>query len=172
MRLTVVFLLLVALMPLRAAADDAFTMSEPRVVASADVDVVNEIGRTHVLADFLPVGEPGILHFWATWCGPCVQGMPHLQEVAAEFENVRIVGLSVDDEIEPVQKFFDLEFEPLYTVGWVGMSGYESMQIRGIPNLFVVDESGTIVDNIVGYVGEDDTRLEDALEALLSAAAQ
>ena len=55
MRLTVVFLLLVALMPLRAAADDAFTMSEPRVVASADVDVVNEIGRTHVLADFLPL---------------------------------------------------------------------------------------------------------------------
>jgi thiol-disulfide isomerase/thioredoxin len=52
-----------------------------------------QIGRTHVLADFLPVGEPGILHFWATWCGPCREELPDLDAYA---EDLSEAGLGRD----------------------------------------------------------------------------
>ena len=88
---------LASLLARPSLAGDAFTATEPRVVASADVEVVNEIGRTHVLADFLPVAEPGILHFWATWCGPCHQIAPHIEQIAKEYAGkIKVAKLDVD----------------------------------------------------------------------------
>jgi thiol-disulfide isomerase/thioredoxin len=95
--------------------------------------------------------------------------MPHLQEVATAYadQGVRIIGLSVDDEMALVQDFFSGDFQPAYTVGWVGFEGFETGAFRGIPSLFVVDQEGRIDTYIAGY-GKGDTRLEDALDALLA----
>ena len=52
-------------------------------------------------------------------------------------------------------------------MGWVGFEGFETGAFRGIPSLFVVDQEGRIDSYIAGY-GTGDTRLEDALDALLA----
>ena len=111
-----------------------------------------------------------LLDFWATWCGPCIQGMPHLQKIAVDYQEhgVEVMGLSVDSDLDVVQKFFNVDFEPLYTVGWVGPEGFDIGQFSGIPSLFVVDTDGTIAEYIVGYSGAEDTRIEDAIEAILA----
>lgn len=109
-----------------------------------------------------------VVDFWATWCGPCIYGMPHLQAVTDAYADrgVRVIGLSVDDELAPVKALFAGDFQPAYTVGWVGLSGFESGKFRGIPSLFVVDEQGRVNTYIAGY-SDGDIRLEKALDALL-----
>ena len=106
-----------------------------------------------------------VVDLWATWCGPCVQGMP---EAYAD-RGVRVVGLSVDENPSAVKKFYkgvDLDVIA-YELGHVGRSGFETMKITGIPALFVVDRDGKIATFISGYGGKDDHRLEQALDDLL-----
>ncbi len=51
-------------------------------------------------------GKVYVVEFWATWCGPCIQGMPHLAELQREYaeKGVQIIGVSSED-LETVQEF-------------------------------------------------------------------
>src|SRR5688572_20404372 len=57
------------------------------------------------VAEFKP-GNVYVLEFWATWCGPCRDGMPHLADLQTKYKdyNVTIIGIS-DEPIETVQNF-------------------------------------------------------------------
>lgn len=108
-----------------------------------------------------------VVDMWATWCGPCVAGMPHLQEVQEAYadKGVRVIGLSVDKERSAAIRFFK-GAEVGYTLGWAGQPGWTSLKLSGIPALFVVGRDGVITHRIEGY-GSHDTRLERALDSLL-----
>src|SRR5690554_1475371 len=41
-------------------------------------------------------GRPLLVNFWATWCAPCVKEMPDLDQLQAEFPQVRFVGIGID----------------------------------------------------------------------------
>ncbi len=41
-------------------------------------------------------GRVYVVEFWATWCGPCIRGMPHLSELARKYKDkVTITGISI-----------------------------------------------------------------------------
>lgn len=53
-------------------------------------------------------GTPIIFHFWATWCGPCVQELPELIELAKKVrpKGYALVAVAVDDDWKTVESFF------------------------------------------------------------------
>ncbi|KAJ3074652.1 hypothetical protein HDU98_010648 [Podochytrium sp. JEL0797] len=46
-----------------------------------------------------------VLEHWATWCGPCVKGIPHITEVAKKFPQVSFVGVTQEKDEAVVQAF-------------------------------------------------------------------
>ncbi len=91
-------------------------------------------------------GRVVVLEFWATWCGPCVAAIPHLNELVAELSGESVVFLSITDESPDVVEGF-LAGHPID--GWVGLDGdgssFDAYGIHGVPVTVVIDGDGVVV---------------------------
>lgn len=92
------------------------------------------------------VGQVVVVEFWATWCGPCVVAIPHLNELAEKFESRGVRFISITDEKEEtVTKF--LKRKPIK--GWLALdpdeSTFKAYGVRGIPLTAVVGPDGTLI---------------------------
>lgn len=90
-------------------------------------------------------GKVVVLEFWATWCGPCIAAMPHLNELADKFKDQPVQFIAVTDQDEKVVAPF-LGKKPIHA--WIGLDTDKSMfkayGITGIPHTVVVDQKGRI----------------------------
>ena len=90
-----------------------------------------------------------VVEFWATWCAPCVRGIPHLTEVQKKYGNqVNVVGLSNEEDEEKVKSFVvKMGAEMDYHVGMADKVSYQAYMeaIDHIPHAFLVDAKGIVV---------------------------
>jgi thiol-disulfide isomerase/thioredoxin len=124
--------------------------------------------------------QPGhvyVVEFWATWCPPCRQSIPHLTKLQAEHKDkVTIIGVSLDeDSTRKVKKFVTKQGETMeYTVahdkkGKVHNAYSRAFGERFIPHAFIVDQQGKIV--WVGYPMGMDGVLKKVVDGTFDAAA-
>lgn len=98
-------------------------------------------------------GRVVLLNFWATWCPPCREELPALEEVARSFadEGLTVLTVSVREPADTVRKFVQemgLRLPVLLDAdGDVG----DRYGVLAIPTTVAVDRSGRIVGKIVGY---------------------
>jgi uncharacterized protein (TIGR03435 family) len=90
-------------------------------------------------------GKVVVVEFWATWCGPCVAAIPHLNDLAEQFKDKPVVFISVTSENEDVVRLF-LKNHPIKA--WIGLDDYEvlnkAFHVEGIPHAVIVDANGHI----------------------------
>jgi peroxiredoxin len=122
------------------------------------------------LADFK--GQVVVLDFWATWCGPCMKAMPHLEQVHRETKDQGVVVLAscTSDSRQAFERWVrdNRERYTFLTAHDAAERGPERASrtlygVRGIPTQFVIGRDGRILEVIVGYSGEKDVRLQQAL---------
>ena len=111
-----------------------------------DVTAKTLEGVEQTLADFK--GKVVLIDVWATWCGPCIAGLPKLREVAKKFAgtNFTVLSVSADDKVETVKDF--LEDEELPWDHWhIGATSetHQKWNIRGYPTYMLVDQDGTLL---------------------------
>ncbi|MBE7558764.1 redoxin domain-containing protein [bacterium] len=105
-----------------------------------------------------------VVEFWATWCAPCRQSIPHLSQLQEKYKDkVTIVGIS-DEKPETVRPFVE-QMKMAYTVG-IDPSGATHKAwmegVPGIPHAFAV-QAGRIL-----WAGHPMGGLEEALARVLS----
>ncbi|WP_346620005.1 TlpA disulfide reductase family protein [Blastococcus montanus] len=110
-------------------------------------------------------GRPTLVNLWATWCGPCREEMPLLQEAYAHHgEQVRFLGVDVQDAPDAARWFLD-EHGVDYPHA-VDADGelLRLLGVRGLPVTLALDADGRVVDRVVGQLTSAELqRLIDAL---------
>lgn len=129
------------------------TMRE-RKVATGDkapsFSVTTKTGRTLSRSDF--GGKVLVLNFWASWCPPCVEEMPYLDQIQQQYgpKGVVVLGISIDKNKDAYDNFlrrfnpsFDTTHDPSAQIS------YEYGTFR-YPETYIIDASGVVREKIDG----------------------
>ena len=92
-------------------------------------------------------GKVVVLHFWATWCTPCVHEMPRMLELTKSLEdrNFVVLPISLDRDAAAIQRFNDAQ--KLTMPFWIdpGQRAFISLSLRGVPSTLIIDGEGKVV---------------------------
>lgn len=138
----------------------------------------NESAPSLVLADIRGVehsleqyrGKVVVVNFWATWCPPCVEELPSLENAWQRYRQQGLVVLAVSGEESDVVTSFlerlpsDITF-PVLIDG--DMKSGNRWQIRGLPTTVVVDRSGVVHWRAEGQLDFSASDVNKKLLALL-----
>src|SRR5687768_5639867 len=70
-----------------------------------DFELSDASGKKHSLRSLR--GKPVLLNFWATWCPPCIEEMPSLENLAKRHsDRLTVLTVSVDEDWDVVKRFF------------------------------------------------------------------
>jgi thiol-disulfide isomerase/thioredoxin len=125
-------------------------------------------GTRNVFADYK--GKVLVLDFYATWCAPCRKSIPHLIELQKKYQTrgVAVVGLNVGGPGD-LEKVPDLahEFGIQYPLGEpdVDLATFLLSDSDAIPQTFVFDRQGQLVERFLGFSPVTGARIDLAVES-------
>jgi thiol-disulfide isomerase/thioredoxin len=128
------------------------------VLAGAPID----IGDFH--------GRVVYLDFWASWCAPCQQSFPWMQNMQDAYakEGLTVVAVNLDHHQFDADRFlakwhptFDVRFDPQGEIA-------RQFQVHGMPTSLVIDRHGVVRFSHIGFRLIDRSLYEDQLRGVLA----
>ncbi len=131
----------------------------------------NQEGAVSRLKDFQ--GKVVILDFWATYCAPCIEAIPHLKALQKKYgkENLEIVGLHVGgEEDRPLVPLFVKRLDIDYTLAIPEqeLSRFIFGRETAIPQTAIFDRKGKLVKRLVGFDAQIKKELDAAVELAIN----
>jgi len=114
-------------------------------------------------------GKVVYVDFWASWCGPCRQSFPWLNEMQAKYgaRGLQVVGVNLDAKGDDARKFladvparFQVAFDPAGATP-------RAYGIKGMPSSVLVGPDGKVILQHAGFKAADRAELEKAIQTAL-----
>ncbi|QFU10004.1 Thiol:disulfide interchange protein TlpA [Rhodobacteraceae bacterium THAF1] len=137
--------------------------SEPKSVPDLTMEAPD--GTQTTLAEY--AGQPVVLNFWATWCAPCREEMPALQQIQQD-GLAQVVTLATGrNSVEGIERFFEEEsITDLPILLDPSQTAARQMAVLGLPVTVLIDAKGQEVARLTGGADWADENARAVLEAL------
>jgi thiol-disulfide isomerase/thioredoxin len=110
--------------------------------------------------------------FWASWCGPCRQSFPWMNEMQAKYaaKGLRIVGVNVDAKRADADEFL-ARTPAQFAIAYDRERAFaQAVDVKAMPTSLLLDQRGRVLMVHYGFAGKDREKLEAAIaEALREA---
>jgi thiol-disulfide isomerase/thioredoxin len=99
-------------------------------------------------------GNIMILNFWATWCAPCKEEMPSLEELSKKYPEILIYPINLEKPNQnKAKKFFtDLDISNLDIYFDSDFSLVKLFNMRGVPTSILIDKNGKEFARVIGEI--------------------
>jgi len=95
-------------------------------------------------------GHVVVLNFWASWCAPCIEELPSLEDLQRELPQVQIVAVSTDDDATAYERFLKQHSVSLLTVRDAEQRSNRMYGTFRYPETYVIDKNGMIRRKFIG----------------------
>jgi thiol-disulfide isomerase/thioredoxin len=110
------------------------------------------------------------LDFWASWCGPCRQSFPWMNEMQARYgdQGFKVIAINLDDERANADRFL-AEVQANFHIGYdpEGKTA-EMYELKVMPSSFLIDREGNIVLAHKGFKTRDTASMETKIKELVA----
>lgn len=115
-------------------------------------------------------GRVVYLDFWASWCAPCRQSFPWMEEMrqAHQAEGLTVIAVNVDHDRADADRFlrqfqpgFEVRFDPEGTLA-------QRFKVSGMPTSLIIDRHGSVRFTHVGFWPADGAVAAHEIRALLA----
>ncbi len=97
-------------------------------------------------------GKIVLLDFWFKSCGPCMEAMPHYNDLQNQFkkEGFELLTINVEDPVEDIAYFYK-KYQPVYKMMYNGNKLWSGLGFTGCPSSVLVDRNGKVVQAFFGF---------------------
>lgn len=115
-------------------------------------------------------GKPILLDFWATWCGPCRESIPHLISLYQTYQEkgAEVIGISMDKGDTEKVKNFVKSMDIPYPIAIASPEVIQKYRVTILPTTIFIDKEGKIHEKIVGFNPKIAERMRTLMEELSS----
>jgi cytochrome c biogenesis protein CcmG/thiol:disulfide interchange protein DsbE len=114
-------------------------------------------------------GSVVYLDFWASWCGPCRQSFPWMNEIQAKYKSkgFQVVAVNLDAKTDDAMKFL-AQVPADFTVAFDSKGQMPRVYgVKGMPTSFLIDRNGKVLLQHAGFRPADKEELEKQIQAAL-----
>jgi thiol-disulfide isomerase/thioredoxin len=98
-------------------------------------------------------GKVVLIDFWATWCGPCRESIPHLVDLYKNYreKGFEIIGMSVDKGDAEVVRRYSKTMAIPYPILIASEAVTRNYGVTALPTTFLIDKEGKIQERVIGF---------------------
>lgn len=161
-------LLLMLLVAAECGAAEQLTPSASAPVAPACALAIADEAKVSELADYR--GQVVYVDFWASWCGPCRQSFPFMNQLQSELgaQGLAVVALNLDEEASDAASFLAKHAASFKIAGGANQACAQAFQVEAMPSSYLIDRAGKVRYIHHGFRAGDAEQLRALATTLLA----